>query len=196
MHILFDQDGTLNHWGPTGWDLSLVPYGDAAKNIPRHADQRDFNLKLNLTAEEAAIVDEVFNKPHFYLDLEPIEGAVEAFHKTVEAGHKVHIVTSPWWSNPTCLQDKSDWVAKHLGEQYRNLLIFTGDKTAIRGDFLVDDKPYITGEYETPSWEQILFDQPYNQEVSHLHRVTSWEKDWDNYLGLFSDMEKYGLVSA
>jgi len=195
MHINFDQDGTLNHWGPSGWDLSVERYGEVAKNLPRHSDQRDFNLKLGLNDEEAAIVDAIFNEPHFYLNLEPIEGAVEAFHKTIEAGHQVNIVTSPWWSNPTCLQDKSDWVAKYLGEEYRHLLIFTGDKTAIRGDFLVDDKPHIKGSY-SPSWEQILFDQPYNREVTHLHRITSWENDWDNYLGTFHDMERYGLVAV
>lgn len=193
MHIGFDLDGTLNHWGPTGWDLYLEPYGEAAQNIPRHKDQRSFNLKLSRTPEECAIIDEVFNAPNFYRDLEPIEGAIEAVKLTVERGHTVSIVTSPWWSNPNCLQDKSDWVARHLGEEYRPLIFFGSDKTMWRGDYLIDDKPAIHGLYEdNKAWTQILFDQPYNREVRGLERLKSWE-DWSEML-LNLEFEK--LVTA
>lgn len=189
LHILFDQDGVLSHWG-NGFSThpSLEPY----PNIPRHSDQKSFNLKEGLTNEEAMVVDDVFNTMS-YRNLEPIEGAVEAYRKTVEAGHKVNIVTSPWWDNPHCLQDKADWVEEHLGIDARNSMVLTGDKTAQRGNYLIDDKPYIKGHYDNPQWQQILFDQPYNQDVD-LPRIMSWENWnpteffkkvwWDEYMKL------------
>ena len=173
LHVLFDQDGVLSHWG-NGFssDPKIEPY----PNIPRHEDQRSFNLKTGLTHEEAMIIDEVFNTMS-YRNLQPIEGAVEAYAKTVEAGFHVSIVTSPWWTNPTCLQDKADWVEAHLGADARRNMILGEDKTRVRGNYLIDDKPNITGHYTHPEWKQILFDQPYNREVD-LPRIMSWE-NWN-----------------
>ena len=172
MHILFDQDGVLSHWGN---GFSSHPQLEPHPNIPRHEDQRSFNLKEGLTDEEAMVVDNVFNTMS-YRNLEPIEGAIEAYKKTVEAGFHVSIVTSPWWDNPTCLQDKADWVAEHLGEDARRNMILSGDKTRVIGDYLIDDKPKIPGYY-APVWKQILFDQPYNKDVA-LPRIMSWD-DWN-----------------
>ena len=173
LHLLVDQDGVLSHWG-NGFssDPKLEPY----PNIPRHEEQRSFNLKEGLTNEEAMVVDHVFNTMS-YRNLQPIDGAVEAYHRMIEAGHHVSIVTSPWWQNPTCLQDKADWVEEHLGPDARNNMVLSGDKTRVKGDYLIDDKPRITGYYQHPEWKQVLFDQPYNREVD-LPRILTWE-GWD-----------------
>lgn len=183
LHFLFDQDGVLAHWG-NGFSAhpAIAPF----PNIPRHADQRSFNLKEGLTPEEGMAVDEVFNTMS-YGDLEPMEGAIEAYRHTVERGHIVHIATSPWWTNKKCLQDKSDWVEKHLGDDARRRMILTGDKTLLRADYLIDDKPSITGEY-TPMWQQIIFDQPYNQGIRGL-RLMDWSQ-WEMYIQLLEEREK------
>ena len=47
----------------------------------------------------------------------------------------------------------------------------------VRGDVLIDDKPNITGS-ATPTWQQLLFDAPYNRHVAHLPRLSSWA-DWE-----------------
>lgn len=48
------------------------------------------------------------------------------------------------------------------------------DKTAVRGDLLVDDNADIHGHYNIegrkPDWKQLLVDQPHNQE-SNLPRL-------------------------
>lgn len=185
LHLLLDADGNFMDWGGK-WDhIRSTEYAEYV-NLPLTQDQRSFNLKLNLTEDEGAIVDEIFNRPGFYRDLEPFEGAVEAYHKMVEAGHRVQFATSPWWSNSTCLQDKSESILQHFGEEAQRSLILTGDKTALRGDFLFDDKPEITGHYtkegRTPEWQQILFDQPYNCDID-LPRIHSWVGDeWEEIL--------------
>lgn len=180
LHILLDADGNMMDWGGR-WDHIRTSEYTEWNNLPLTQDQRSFNLKLNLSEEEAAIVDEIFNRPGFYRDLEPFEGAVEAYHKMVEAGHRVQFATSPWWSNSTCLQDKSESILQHFGEEAQKSLILTSDKTTIMADFLFDDKPEIKGFY-TPVWQQILFDQPYNREID-LPRITSWEDNqWEEVL--------------
>jgi len=177
LHILVDADGTLYDWGYR-WDEILNEKAPHLLNIPRAVDQRSFNLRLNLTPEEAAVVDEVFNHPGFYGELRTLPGSQEAIAKMIEQGHHVQIATSPWWDNPTCLQDKADSIERDFG--IRKSIVFANDKTGLRGDVLFDDKPGITGHYEEPTWTQILYDQPYNRELQ-LPRITDWSQ-WEEVL--------------
>jgi 5'-nucleotidase len=53
-------------------------------------------------------------------------------------------------------------VEEHLGSDFTKRIILTRDKSLVRGDVLVDDKPEIRG-LATPNWQHILYDQPYNR---------------------------------
>lgn len=185
LHLLIDADGTWMDWGAYFTELADRDYPHFP-NIPRHNEQRSFDLKLGLNDEEAAAVDEIFLNKDFYKSLKPFPGAVETYHKMLEKGHKVQIATSPWWANSTCLQDKSDSIAKYFGEDARKGMALLSDKTGLRGDYLFDDKPNITGVYmengEKPTWKQILVDQPYNRDID-LPRIYTWEDNsWEETL--------------
>lgn len=82
--------------------------------------------------------------------------------------------------NLTCVRDKLDWLDRHVGEGWSSRAIITTDKTRIRGDVLIDDKPTITGEF-TPEWVHVLFDQPYNQHITDKARLTDWA-DWEHII--------------
>ncbi|MCT7149596.1 hypothetical protein M1196_23400, partial [Salmonella enterica subsp. enterica serovar Oranienburg] len=61
-------------------------------------------------------------------------------------------------------------------------MIITTDKTLVRGDILIDDKPVISGElpeYSTGtnharSWEHVIFDQSYNRHITNRRRILDW----------------------
>lgn len=179
MRFLIDQDGTISDWGYE-WDDVLETFGPAGAAIPRHADQRTFNLLEGRTREEAQIVAAVMAHEGFYARLRPIPGAHEALNAMLDAGHDVRIVTSPWLPNRTCASDKLAWVEEHYGTEWASRVIITGDKTLIRGDYLIDDKPTITG-VETPEWEHIWYSQPYNAALTGKRRITSWD-EWETAL--------------
>jgi 5'-nucleotidase len=63
-----------------------------------------------------------------------------------------------------CVKEKYDWVAQHLGKEWTMRINLMNDKTLIRGDLLIDDKPKITGLL-TPEWQHIIYDAPYNRGV-------------------------------
>lgn len=174
MRILVDMDGVIADWG-RAYGESLEAYGDEARSIPRHADQRTFNLNEGRTPREKSIIAAVMVEQGFYQRLEPIPGAMRALKNAVKSGHDVRIVTSPWVANPTCASDKLNWIVSHYGSQWGERVVITNDKTIVRGDVLIDDKPEITGSME-PEWEHILFDQPYNQHVDK-RRVHMWSPD-------------------
>lgn len=172
MRVLVDMDGVIADWGHA-YGESLDRFGDAAAGIPRHKDQRSFNLHAGRTDHEKALIDAVMVEEGFYSRLEPIAGAKGALKAMLKAGHDVRIVTSPWVSNPTCASDKLNWVVKHYGSHWGPRVVITADKTLVRGDILIDDKPEIHGEVE-PTWEHVLFDQPYNREVVDKRRLVDW----------------------
>jgi 5'-nucleotidase len=51
------------------------------------------------------------------------------------------------------------------GSEFTKGVILPRDKTLVRGDVLIDDKPTIGG-ISTPQWRHVLFDQPYNRHLS------------------------------
>lgn len=170
--ILVDMDGVIADWG-RAYGESLDRFGEEAAAIPRHKDQRSFNLNEGRTDTEQAIIAAVMVEEGFYARLEPIAGAKTALKAMVKAGHDVRIVTSPWVSNPTCASDKLNWIVRHYGSHWGARVIITADKTIVHGDYLIDDKPHITG-IATPTWEHVLFDQPYNRTIDGKRRISDW----------------------
>lgn len=177
--LLVDMDGVICDWGYQ-YGVSLDRHGDAAANIPRHRDQTSFDLHAGRTPAEVAIIKSVMVEEGFYSQLRPIPGAKAALKAMLKAGHDVRIVTSPWVSNPTCASDKLNWIVKHYGSHWGPRVIITSDKTIVRGDYLIDDKPEVTGSQE-PSWEHIYFSQPYNVELTGRRRINTWA-EWESIL--------------
>lgn len=173
--ILVDMDGVLANWGAR-YDAGLDRHGDAAIFIPRTADQRHFDLMADRSEDQQAIIRSVMAEPGFYAELEPMPGAIDAVLQ-MASEFEVFICTSPWMANPTCVQDKLDWVERHLGAPWLSRVIVTSDKTTVDADVLIDDRPDIP-MVERASWQQVLFDQPYNQtspdEEPRL-RITNWD---------------------
>jgi 5'-nucleotidase len=174
--VLVDQDGVIADWGH-GYGQSLDRYGDVAANIPRHRDQLSFDLHAGRTPDEVDIIKAVMVEEGFYSQLRPIPGAKQALKAMLNAGHDVRIVTSPWVSNPTCASDKLNWIVKHYGSHWGARVIITSDKTLVRGDYLIDDKPEVKGS-QVPTWEHVYFTQPYNATLEGRRRITNWN-EWE-----------------
>ncbi|MEK6858591.1 MAG: 5'-3'-deoxyribonucleotidase [Nanoarchaeota archaeon] len=177
MRILVDMDGVVADF-ERGF---LDSYRNAHPNSPfiSLVDRTSFYIKDQYTKELRGLVEGVYNTPGFYRNLPLIEGSVDALREMVLGGHTVYICTTPLFSNPTCLQDKFDWMLEHFGKDLTKKMIITEDKTIIHADILIDDRPELTG-VQAPSWEHVLYTQPYNSHVSLKRRLT-W-KDWKDII--------------
>lgn len=74
----------------------------------------------------------------FFLNLKPIEGAIESF-KELEKHFNVWILTRPSVQNPLCYTEKALWVKNHLGIDVQRRTIMATDKSLLKGDYLIDD---------------------------------------------------------
>jgi 5'-nucleotidase len=175
MIILIDLDGPLadlegeflTRWKKKYPGELFVPF-EERKNFFLNDDYPEHLRKQAADILEAS---------GFFADLAPVTGGIDAMKKMVAAGHKVVMCTSDIYMNKTGLADKRAWVEKHLGRDLAKTMIFTRDKTLVRGDYLIDDKPTITGAL-TPEWKHIIFDQPFNRNSGAALRI---KMDWSNW---------------
>ena len=88
----------------------------------------------------------MYRQPGFYLELEPMEGAIEAIQK-LEPKFEIRFVSAPSWSNPSSFTEKRLWIEKYLGNWAEKRMDLTFRKDLFMGHYLVDDRlKYGAGE--------------------------------------------------
>jgi len=102
----------------------------------------------------------------FFLNLEEIPGAIEAFKKLQEK-YDVYILTKPSIWNLNCYTEKAAWVLNHLGFDVLEKTILSCDKSLLKGDYLIDDNngdgqsdfegEWIEfGNFRFPEWKDVI----------------------------------------
>lgn len=178
MHIVFDIDSVLADF-EGGFIRAWT------RRFPEHPaisqdERRTFSLLDDYPAHQHAMIRAVYHAPGFFRDLEPMPGAIAAVNEILATGHDVRICSAPLLRYEHCVLEKYEWVERHLGAEFVPRLILARDKTWVHGDVLIDDKPDITGS-RTPSWRHVVFDQPYNRNVTGPRM--NWS-NWRDVLGI------------
>lgn len=173
MLLLIDQDNVLA-------DFTRVIYTEMCARGHRErvlapAKQTTYPLEDHYPADLLGELRAIYTAEGFFRSLPPIDGAIQAVKEMVAHGIDVRICTHPLQAYRNCVGEKYEWVERHLGTAFTTRMILTRDKTVIAGDMLIDDNPNITGSRD-PSWQHVVFDQPYNRAVAGP-RLKGWA-DW------------------
>jgi 5'-nucleotidase len=178
MRILIDMDGViadfdgefLKRWRERHPEKFFIPM----------EERTAFYVTNQYPEELQPLAMEILLEQNFFRDMMPIDGGKEALLEMDTMGLDVFICTSPFSTYQNCVREKYEWVENTLGSRWVDRIILTKDKTLVRGDVLIDDKPQITG-VDIPSWEHIIYDRPYNQGVNK--RRLTWGI-WKSVLGV------------
>lgn len=177
MKVLVDMDDTLVEtskafegiWRKMHPDLVCIP----------SEQQPTFLVEDCYPKEYAPLLKEALKEPSLFIVPKQTEGGLEAITEMRAKGHEVFICTSPMLYYYNCVLEKYQWVESHFGFDWTKRIILTMDKTIIKGDLIIDDKPEIHGA-AIPSWEHVLYDRPYNRHITDKKRLT-W-KTWKEVL--------------
>ena len=105
------------------------------------------------------------NANNFFLDLHPIEGAIDAINKLAII-YETYFLSAAMWNVPESYTEKRLWIEKHFGDSFRKRLILTHRKDLNMGDYLIDDrtshgagdfkgKHIHFGKEEFPDWSSV-----------------------------------------
>lgn len=128
-------------------------------------------------AEEVML--NILNLPDFYRDLAIRSTAAESI-KELDKYYEILIVTD--YFTKESFKAKYDWLREHLPFIKRENLVFTGNKSLILADYLIDDGVH---NLETFQGVGILYDAPYNREETRFKRVHSWGEITDYFVDLY-----------
>ena len=178
--ILIDMDGTLVDY-ETGFGKVWC------NKFPIHRE-KSWHIEACVdTPEAVAEIEAITHAKGFFLNLPPMAGAIKALAEMEAAGLALMVCSTPI-SSPYCAQEKIDWIAKHLGVHWIPRLVLTHTKNLIKGDILIDDKPFAHKKIKqvdptviNAEWRQVIFDAPYNRSHSEAPRLYRW-RDWRSIL--------------
>jgi 5'(3')-deoxyribonucleotidase len=117
------------------WDKQKIVYVDMDDVLC------DFAQMYNESKERHPEIAYPHSVPETFLNLTPIDGAIEGF-RSLSANPKldVYILSAPSVFNPHSYTEKRLWVERHLGLDAAHRLILSPHKHLNHGDFLVDDQ--------------------------------------------------------
>lgn len=159
MLVLSDMDGVIADFDAHLMSLLAQRHPEL---VPATApdERREFELS-SCYPENQDAVHEVMHSPGFFATMPMVPGAREGLAALEAAGHTVMLCTAPLSGSLYCAAEKLTWVQEQLGADWRRRTLVVKDKTLVRGDILIDDKPEVTGALE-PTWTHVRYRRSYN----------------------------------
>lgn len=143
------------------------------------SEQKSQDIRIDLEKLDPIYRDQanaILRERGFFSSLPLIHGAIHVLETLRKSGRNAFIITT-MLHNPTEMANRMDSIRKVFGEYWGERVILTRDKTLVLADAVIDDRVVITGIAD-PVFEQIIFNQPYNEEDTKKQRITGWEDGW------------------
>jgi len=109
-----------------------------------------------------------------YVDLNPIEGALEGIRRIHEMGGLVRILTGRLWTSQVAgpaLSGTGNWLEKHSVPV--DDVAFVSDKTAVDADIYIEDAPHFIDDLTKAGRNVLIMSTPYNMRTPG-RRVLDW----------------------
>lgn len=181
MRVLVDMDGVITNL--EGKFLECWREQHPEKMFIPLEQRTTFYIVDQYPQEWKSLIRQILWAPGFYRTQKPILYSIEALLEMQIMGIEVFICSSPLTIYQNCVLEKFEWIDEHLGNDWIKRIILTKDRTIIKADFLIDDRPKVEGIEENPSWEHIVYDTPYNRNGVKKKRLISW-KNWKKTLSI------------
>lgn len=169
--VLVDQDGPLADFDGAFAALCKTEGFPLDVMLPDKQTERFADAHVNCVSCRRDARSRVYSSGWFRA-LPLVPGAREGIELLTEHAD-VWICTKPLEANPTCRDEKVEWVAEHLGEDWVKRVIITPNKGMVKGAVLLDDAP-VRRHIERAEWKPVVFPRPWNGEGSEWAGLPRW----------------------
>jgi len=114
-------------------------------------------------------LEEYLRSEDFFADLDVIPDAPRVLRRLQQ--HFEVFIASAAMEVPTSFNAKYRWLERHFPTIPATHIVFCGDKSILRADYLIDDNPRQLRRF---SGTGILYDAPHNTAVTGFRRVHNW----------------------
>jgi 5'(3')-deoxyribonucleotidase len=164
-----------------------------ADAIAEHLLRYNRDHQVNLTKEDLrgkrfwqvvpaphhAVLDEYLRADDFFEVLEVMPDSQRVL-AGLQQNFEVFIASAAM-EVPSSFNAKFRWLERHFPFIPYTHIVFCGDKSILRADYLIDDNPRQLRRFRG---EGILFDAPHNEAVTGFRRVRNWLEVEDLFLGI------------
>lgn len=188
--VLVDMDGVIANFDKA-----------ALENVPPElvVERRHFYIKEDYPDDIKPIIEEAYNAPGFFEDLEPMPGLHEGWQTMIDNDYSPRITSAPLSSNPTSVEGKIKWLNRvmvpEFGHEVVDNAIIDKEKWKYDGLALIDDRPSVAklspGGGTKAEWEHVLFGWPHLQRVplaTAAFRLLSWNDN--NLIPILNEIEQ------
>ena len=172
LRVGFDLDGVWHDFAASLRTFLLVayaarPFGDGTYPDPTHWDfWKDWGMTLReflQACHEGVDAGIVFNH-------DPHEGTRDVFDAIHAAGHTIHVATDrQFGTNGASESLTRSWLDRH-GLHFDSLT-FTADKTVVKTDIFIEDKPENYAALDEAGTEVWLITRPWNEYFTASRRL-------------------------
>lgn len=173
--IAVDQDWVLAKLNDKWIKYYNVIFNDSLKV----EDLKDWDVTKYVKEDAKPYILNILNLHKFYRNLDVVVDSQRVLKKLTES-YKIIIVTDPF--TRMSFKSKYDWLVENFPFIPTNNFVFTGDKSVIKADYLIDDGIH---NLEAFTGTGLLFDAPYNRQEKRFTRVMNWQ-----------DIEHYFLTTS
>lgn len=169
MRILTDIDDTLNDMG----HVLLKWLNEDSSLEYKYSDITTWDWYKNVFGEKWY---KPLNDPLFWLEVNIDNKAIQVLENLVKQGHDVKLVSASFLND--VLIDKIYFTLFPFDDTLinENNIIITQDKSCIKGDLMIDDKPDNLVNFEGIKF---LYDQPWNRKEKEIWDLVNG--DFVNY---------------
>ncbi len=153
--VLVDMDGVM-----ADFDNAALVNIPSDLRVPRS----HFYVVHDYPEELRPGIEEIYNSPDFFENLDPMPGLHEAWQAMLDNGYSPQVASAPLTSNKNAIEGKIKWLDKvmvpEFGAGVVEDAIIDKDKWRYSGLALIDDRPKIPRGIdgaESAKWEHILF---------------------------------------
>jgi 5'(3')-deoxyribonucleotidase len=159
--IIIDLDETVvDLVGP--W---LARYNADHGTTLTRADVTTYDFATCIPGNHRAQFFGYIREPGFFDALPPLPGAIAGVKRLIDQGHRIMVASMP--SGPDSARAKLAWVRRHLGSLGITdaQVILGADKSVIRGDIIIDDRPQYLRDGIANGMMVIATGAPWNAEL-------------------------------